>query len=155
VTYEESKGTGRYWNLLARKLGRAKPSGITPPDLPRLVSAGLSKSPFYVRHSSFSRGATRYSSARVLSLSPASSAQDVLDEIVPLSTHQRTNSEKGFRVIGMFKSLESALMAIQNSLVEMFQRVEIILIKKRRDFQCGAADVKFTKSDTRLPRRYV
>lgn len=41
VMYEEFKGIGRYWNLLARKLGRAKPAGITrffPIFLPRFLS---------------------------------------------------------------------------------------------------------------------
>lgn len=52
--YEEFKGIGRYWNLLARKLGRAKPSGITCSFLPDLPSSlpscatRLSKPPFYI-----------------------------------------------------------------------------------------------------------
>jgi len=63
VTYEESKGTGRYWNLLVRKLGRAKPSGITP----SFPSSSPLRHSIFVRpfHSSFSRGATRYSFVRI------------------------------------------------------------------------------------------
>lgn len=55
--YEEFKGIGRYWNLLVRKLGRAKPSGITCSFLIFLSSllypaSHPSKPPFYIRPSS-------------------------------------------------------------------------------------------------------
>lgn len=54
VMYEEFKGIGRYWNLLARKLGRAKPPGITCSFLiflsllPSSLQPISAKPPFYI-----------------------------------------------------------------------------------------------------------
>lgn len=54
VMYEEFKGIGRYWNLLARKLGRAKPPGITCSFLiflsllPSSLQPISAKLPFYI-----------------------------------------------------------------------------------------------------------
>lgn len=77
--YEEFKGIGRYWNLLARKLGRAKPPGITCSFLiflsllPSALQPISAKLPFYIYSPfsppsaplSFSRDMPRCSSVRI------------------------------------------------------------------------------------------
>lgn len=71
VTYEEFKGIGRYWNLLARKLGRAKPAGITRsfliflPSFVSLLALPSLKRRSTVRSDSSFSPAPRCSSVRI------------------------------------------------------------------------------------------